>query len=37
MTDRLTRRGLLSGLGAATAARAFGMPYASAGPCGAPA
>ena len=35
MTDRLTRRGLLGGLGAATAARAFGMPYASAGPCGA--
>jgi hypothetical protein len=37
MIDRLTRRGLLSGLGAATAARVFGMPYASAGPCGAPA
>lgn len=32
MTDRLTRRGLLSGMGGATAAGVLRMPYASAGP-----
>jgi hypothetical protein len=39
MTDRLTRRGLLSGAGGMTAAGVLGMPYAStsAGPCGVPA
>jgi hypothetical protein len=39
MTDRLTRRGLLGGLGGATAAGVLGIPpvSASAGPCAEPA